>query len=290
QDHADLRRDESGPAHCGCKIPTQIVFLRRFSLAFRRAFQSHPYSVPTQLASGLGNEPRATPWCMGSPFLCGRDHNGKPVQSSQTVRGSKKDAQRLSAEMTVRPSTSPLQRISIAEMLDLWYENERPSWAPSTERDQLSRIRQVKSDRIASVLLSRLTAVEVDRWHSRLTKRGVGEGSIRNQHLVLRASVTLAVRWGWIPANVVAIARAGARRSPGEHSRPTRSGRLSPARRRSSRPGMWNHKRRLHFVWRQSPAPEGRNSPPSAGRTSTRDVSLSIPALPFCAVAPNDPH
>ena len=145
--------------------------------------------------------------------FAGRDQNGKPVQSSQTVRGTKKDAQRLAAEMTVCPSTMSSQRVSVAQMLDLWVENESPSWAPSTERDQLSRIKLVKSDRIASVLLPRLTAVEVDRWHSRLTKQGVGEGSIRNQHLVLRASVTLAVRWGWIPTNVVAIARLGKRKT-----------------------------------------------------------------------------
>ena len=145
--------------------------------------------------------------------FAGRDQNGKPLQTSQTVRGTKKDAQRLAAEMTVRPSSASAQRVSVAQMLDLWFENESPAWAPSTERDQLSRIKLVKGDQIAALPLSRLTAVEVDRWHARLMKRGVGEGSIRNQHLVLRAALTLAVRWGWSPTNVVAVARLGKRKT-----------------------------------------------------------------------------
>jgi len=143
----------------------------------------------------------------------GRGPDGKPVQTSRTVRGTKKDALRLAAEMTVRPTTSALRNISVSEMLDLWAENEGPNWAPSTARDQYSRIRQVKTDSIALLPLTRLSAVDVDRWHSRLVKRGVGEGSLRNQHLVLRAAVTLAVRWGWVPTNVVAVARLGKRKT-----------------------------------------------------------------------------
>ena len=38
--------------------------------------------------------------------FAGRDQNGEPpLQTSPTVRGTKKDAQRLAAEMTSRPSS-----------------------------------------------------------------------------------------------------------------------------------------------------------------------------------------
>ncbi len=129
------------------------------------------------------------------------------------MRGTRKDAQRVAAEMTLKPSTVAARRLTVAEMLDLWAETEGPTWAPSTERDQRSRIRLVQSDRIAALPLSRLSAVEVDRWHARLAGRGVGEGSIKNQHTVLRAAITLAVRWGWLLTNVVAVARLGRRKS-----------------------------------------------------------------------------
>ena len=143
----------------------------------------------------------------------GRDPMGRPVQVSRTVRGTKKDAQRVAAEMTLRAPTASVARVTVAEMLDLWAETMRGSWAPQTERDQLSRIRGVKADRIASMALTRLSAVEVDRWHARLARQGLGEGAIKNRHVALRAAVTLAVRWGWLATNVVAVARLGKRKS-----------------------------------------------------------------------------
>ena len=135
------------------------------------------------------------------------------MQLSRTVRGTKRDAQRLAAQMTVKAPTASVARVSVSEMLDLWAENPKASWSPSTESNQLSRIRLVKSDRISSLSLSRLTAVDVDQWHARLERRGLGEAAIRNRHLVLRAAMTLAVRWGWVPTNVVAVARLAKRKS-----------------------------------------------------------------------------
>ena len=123
----------------------------------------------------------------------GRDEDGRPVQTSRTVHGTKKDAQRAAAELTVRASTVSATRISVSQMLDLWADNARATWSPGTEQNQLSRIRLVKTDRIASLSLSKLTAVDVDQWHARLERQGVGDAAIRNRHLVLRAALTLAV-------------------------------------------------------------------------------------------------
>jgi len=99
----------------------------------------------------------------------------------------------------------------VGEILDLWLEHGEPAWAPSTCRDQRSRAALVKADPIAAIPLVRLSAVDVDRWHARLRRSGVSEGSIRNRHLVLRAAITQAVRWGWTTTNVVAVARLGRR-------------------------------------------------------------------------------
>jgi integrase len=58
-----------------------------------------------------------------------------------------------------------------------------------------------------------LSVADVDRWHARLRSKGIGESSIRNQHLVLRAALSLAARWGWVSTNVAAIATLGRRKS-----------------------------------------------------------------------------
>ncbi len=143
----------------------------------------------------------------------GNDQSGRPLQSSRTVRGTRRDALCVAAEMTLRRPTAAVHRISVGEMLDLWAENQNSSWSPSTVHNHRSRIRMVKTDRIAETPLARLTAVDVDQWHARLVRRGLGEGAVRNQHTALRAAVTLAVRWAWLPTNVVAVARLGRRKT-----------------------------------------------------------------------------
>jgi integrase len=72
----------------------------------------------------------------------------------------------------------------------------------------------IKADAIASLTLARLSAPDVDAWHVRRARRGVGDGSMRIQHLVLRAAVGLAVRWGWLHHNPASAAPLGSRRRP----------------------------------------------------------------------------
>jgi integrase len=141
----------------------------------------------------------------------GRDERGRPTQVSRTVHGTKKDAQRVAAEMTLRPSKSA--RRTVGDLIDLWLEQNEAVWAPSTLRDQVSRAALVKADPIAKVSVARLTVAEVDSWHARLRRAGAGEGSIRNQHQALRAALTQAMRWGWVMTNVATVAGLGRRKT-----------------------------------------------------------------------------
>jgi integrase len=142
----------------------------------------------------------------------GYDSRGRPAQASRTVHGTKRQAQRVAAELTVRPPAVSEGR-TVADALDAWLETRSPTWAASTVRDQTSRVSLVKADRIARVQLGRLTVADVDRWHARLRAQGVGESSLRNQHLVLRAALSQAARSGWVTTNVAALATLGRRRT-----------------------------------------------------------------------------
>lgn len=135
----------------------------------------------------------------------GRDERGQPTQVSRTVHGGKKDALRVAAEMTVQPAATSGRR-TVGELLDLWLEHNESAWSPATRRDQTSRVSQVKADPIGRASLARLTVPDVDRWHTRLRKAGVGEGSLRNQHTVLRAALSQGLRWGWVQTNVASAA------------------------------------------------------------------------------------
>jgi integrase len=136
----------------------------------------------------------------------GRDQKGRPTQVSRTVRGGKKDAQRVAAELTVRPRSHAARR-TVADLLKAWLELNDASWAPSTKRDQANRAAFVAADAIGKTPIARLTVADVDRWHARLRKKGIGDASIRNQHMALRAALTQALRWGWLTTNVASVSR-----------------------------------------------------------------------------------
>jgi integrase len=122
----------------------------------------------------------------------GRDERGRPTQVSRTVHGTKRDAQRIAAELTLRPSNAA--RRTVADLFDLWVEHNEATWAPASRRDQTSRAALVKTDPIAAIAVARLSVADVDRWHARLRRAGAGEGSIRNQHQALRAALTQGKR------------------------------------------------------------------------------------------------
>ncbi len=144
----------------------------------------------------------------------GRDGSGKPIQVSRTVRGGKKDARRVAAELTEKPAAVP-GRQTVAELLAAWQAHRAPSWAPYTRRDQASRSRSICADRLGGTSIGRLQVTDVDAWLARQRAAGVPEGSLRNQLQALRAALTQAQRWAWIVANPAALAgSARSKRTP----------------------------------------------------------------------------
>jgi integrase len=130
----------------------------------------------------------------------GNDARGRPTQVSRTVRGTKKDAQRMAAQLTLRPTRNAGGR-KVGELLDEWLAFNEPTWAPLSCRDHQSRVTQLKTDPIGQVSVAALGVSDIDRWVVRLRKAGVGESAIRNRHAALRAALQQAVRWEWINHN-----------------------------------------------------------------------------------------
>ena len=60
----------------------------------------------------------------------GNDDRGRPKQVSRTVRGTKRDAQRAAAELTVAPPAAADGR-TVADALEAWIETHAPTWAAS---------------------------------------------------------------------------------------------------------------------------------------------------------------
>jgi integrase len=136
----------------------------------------------------------------------GRDDAGRPTQVSRTIRGTKREAQRVAASLESRPPSNAGGR-SVADVLAAWREVNDPVWAETSRRDYASRIARVLEDPIAAMNVARLSVADVERWHVRLRSAGEGEAAIRGRHAALRAALAQAVRWGWVGVNAAALAR-----------------------------------------------------------------------------------
>jgi integrase/predicted nucleotidyltransferase len=135
----------------------------------------------------------------------GRDASGRPTQVSRTVRGTKREAQRVAASLESRPPSNAAGR-TVTDVLTGWRDVNLPVWAETTRRDYQSRIAQIVSDPIAEMPVARLGVADVERWHARMRTTGVGEAAIRGRHSVLRAALAQALRWEWVGSNVASQA------------------------------------------------------------------------------------
>jgi integrase len=147
-----------------------------------------------------------TPGVFEIRVFVGRDDDGHPTQTSRTLRGTRRQAERLAASLSLKAPSRAAAR-TVADALEAWLEVNLATWAPSTARDYLSRARAIDKDSLGSIPLARISVRDVEQWHARMRRQGVGEGSVRNRHIVLRAALSQAEVWSWLAINPARLAR-----------------------------------------------------------------------------------
>ncbi len=102
----------------------------------------------------------------------------------------------------------------VVDVLDAWIDQNLDTWALSSARDQQSRVRSIKQDKIAEIPIARMSIADVERWHTRLRRGRLQDAGIRNQHGALSAALNQAVRWGWASQNVASLAQRKTTKKP----------------------------------------------------------------------------
>jgi integrase len=148
----------------------------------------------------------------------GYDAAGKPRQVSRSFTGSRRAAERFAAEVERELGGVSVTAVesSVADLLDEWHQHHG-EWAPMTRRDNLRRAAAIKTDPIARFRVMRLRVRDIDTWIARMRRDGVGEAEIRNRFNALRAALTDAERWEWIPSSPASRVRL---RQPATVERP----------------------------------------------------------------------
>ncbi len=93
----------------------------------------------------------------------GRDSSGRPTQTSRTLKGTTRHAQRSAASLESRPATNAGGR-TVADVLKAWVEVSEATWTAASRRDQGRLVKVVLADRQGHTLLA---PTVVDTGHRR---------------------------------------------------------------------------------------------------------------------------
>ncbi|MDW8008340.1 MAG: tyrosine-type recombinase/integrase [Chloroflexota bacterium] len=132
-----------------------------------------------------------------------------------TVRGTYKDAQRVRAELLRRRDEGRLGqargtgRVTVAAYLERWLAMREGGLAPATVEGQRIVVQHHLVPVIGHLRLRELTPMDVQAVLLRARERGLGQGSVRNIHAVLRQALNDAVSMGLLPDNPCARVRPG---------------------------------------------------------------------------------
>lgn len=140
----------------------------------------------------------------------GRDPvSGKRRQISRTVRGSRRDAEKV-LNALVADSDQGRDHgtdATFRELSDRWLAQSGPDLSPTTLRRYEDLLRLHILPGLGSVKISRVRTADLDRLYVGLVKeRGLSPASVRQIHAIIRRALRQAVRWGWIATNPAAEA------------------------------------------------------------------------------------
>jgi integrase len=92
--------------------------------------------------------------------------------------------------------------MTVAELLQIWWDQKSPDWSPSNRRNMRNAIDKVLVPRFGETPVLKLRASDLDQWYVRL-RRTVKPSTIRKYHGIMHSAFALAERYDWVPSNQV---------------------------------------------------------------------------------------
>ena len=145
-------------------------------------------------------------------FVCqvklGRDPGTGHQRVLTGTARSQRQASRLLHELVVRArdQSATASDATVAMVIEQWLATGGPP-GEATRQVYEGYIRLHVLPALGGVPLRKLGVADLERWYAALREKGLAPASIRKAHTIVRAALAQAVRWGWAPANVAALAR-----------------------------------------------------------------------------------
>lgn len=137
----------------------------------------------------------------------GRDPvTGRESWVTRTYRGGARQADNALRAFVKEVEDGELGGTSatVSALLERWMvQVKRHDRSPTTIREYQRIIDKTLVPSLGPIQIRKLTAAQVDELYGSMIDRGLRPASVRQAHAVLRAAMKQAVKWGWVPANVV---------------------------------------------------------------------------------------
>ncbi len=142
----------------------------------------------------------------------GRDPvSGRKRQVTRTVKGTRKEAERLRNEMlvAVQHGRETGSSATFGDLLDAWYETASPNWSPRTALEHKRVIESVLKPALGDKKLAKLRTADLDGLYGALRagsadRQALAPATVRKYHTVARSALQQGVRWEWIAINPAA--------------------------------------------------------------------------------------
>ncbi len=134
---------------------------------------------------------------------------GKPRYASRTVRGTRREADDVLADLILKgEGDTPKPEVTVDQLLVRYIQFlSRRGRSPLTLQGYRSIAKQCSEDKIGSRPITKLTGHGLDDFYERLAARpGTGDSTINRYHSLLRGALKQAVKWGWIHSNPALLA------------------------------------------------------------------------------------
>ena len=135
------------------------------------------------------------------------DGTGKRRFVSETVRGNKKDAERVLRERLAAIENGgyvPRDKETVSEFMHRWLETyAATNTSLRTQHGYQAYVRRYIVPYIGSISLQTLTARHVQEMYADLLDRGLSNTTVIQVHRIFNQAINHAVRWGTLSRNVV---------------------------------------------------------------------------------------
>jgi integrase len=168
----------------------------------------------------------------------GRDPvSGRKSYATRSVRGPRRDAERVLREMVAAVEAGATHRAGAAfgELCEAWLAHAEAQLAVNTVVETRRILDRMLLPELGQVPLAKLRPQHLDALYARLLREGhdgrpPSGSTVRRAHGVARRALTVGVSWGWLGANPAFVAMAPrAIRRPIQPPGPTEVARLIAA-------------------------------------------------------------